>query len=46
VQRTAASKCARCWHHCEEVGASSAHPELCDRCIGNISGPGETRRFA
>jgi isoleucyl-tRNA synthetase len=46
VQRTAAPKCARCWHHCKEVGASSAHPELCGRCIGNISGPGETRRFA
>ncbi|HIP53624.1 MAG TPA: isoleucine--tRNA ligase, partial [Chromatiales bacterium] len=40
------AKCSRCWHHREEVGADPRHPELCGRCISNIEGPGETRRFA
>jgi isoleucyl-tRNA synthetase len=30
-------KCVRCWHHREDVGVHEAHPELCDRCIENIS---------
>jgi isoleucyl-tRNA synthetase len=46
VQRTSAAKCVRCWHHVDDVGRSSEHPELCGRCIGNISGAGETRRYA
>ncbi|MGH8252613.1 MAG: class I tRNA ligase family protein, partial [Steroidobacteraceae bacterium] len=46
VQRSAATKCVRCWHHRDDVGASSEHPELCGRCIGNIEGRGETRRYA
>ena len=46
VQRTVAAKCVRCWHHCDDVGHSSEHPELCGRCIGNLSGPGEMRRYA
>ena len=46
VQRTSAEKCVRCWQHRDDVGASSEHPELCGRCIGNISGHGETRRYA
>jgi isoleucyl-tRNA synthetase len=39
-------KCVRCWHHCEDVGASVEHPELCGRCIENVTGAGEQRRFA
>jgi isoleucyl-tRNA synthetase len=46
VQRTAAPKCVRCWHHREDVGVAGAHPELCGRCVGNVTGPGETRRYA
>jgi isoleucyl-tRNA synthetase len=46
VRRTAAPKCVRCWHHREDVGQTAAHPELCGRCVGNITGPGETRRYA
>jgi isoleucyl-tRNA synthetase len=38
-------KCVRCWHHREDVGSNSEHPELCSRCIENI-GEGEQRRFA
>jgi isoleucyl-tRNA synthetase len=39
-------KCARCWHHREEVGNDEEHPELCGRCIDNIEGAGEQRRYA
>jgi isoleucyl-tRNA synthetase len=44
VRPTAAAKCVRCWHHRADVGAEAAHPELCGRCVGNLSMPGETRR--
>ncbi len=40
------AKCVRCWHHREDVGSSSEHPELCGRCIENVDGAGEPRRFA
>lgn len=40
-------KCARCWHHREDVGSHSEHPELCGRCISNLpEGPGEERLYA
>jgi isoleucyl-tRNA synthetase len=39
-------KCVRCWHHREDVGKHSEHPELCGRCITNVDGGGESRRFA
>jgi isoleucyl-tRNA synthetase len=32
ISKTAFAKCARCWRHRSTVGASAAHPELCDRC--------------
>jgi isoleucyl-tRNA synthetase len=40
------AKCSRCWHRCENIGSDSEHPELCPRCIGNISGEAELRHFA
>ena len=39
-------KCVRCWHHREDVGSHAAHPDLCGRCVENVEGAGETRRFA
>jgi isoleucyl-tRNA synthetase len=39
-------KCVRCWHHREDVGANAEHPELCGRCVDNVTAAGETRRFA
>lgn len=39
-------KCVRCWHHRPEVGANEEHPQLCARCIDNVLGAGEVRRFA
>jgi isoleucyl-tRNA synthetase len=42
---SAAKKCVRCWHKREDVGSSAEHPELCGRCVTNVAGPGEHRRF-
>jgi isoleucyl-tRNA synthetase len=43
---SAHAKCPRCWHHRADVGASAEHPELCGRCVDNVAGDGESRRFA
>lgn len=40
------AKCVRCWHFREDVGQHDEHPELCGRCIDNVEGDGEVRRFA
>jgi isoleucyl-tRNA synthetase len=39
-------KCVRCWHHREDVGTNSDHPELCGRCVENVIGEGEQRNYA
>jgi len=46
VDASRAAKCVRCWHKREDVGSSDRHPQLCGRCVSNLDGPGETRRFA
>jgi isoleucyl-tRNA synthetase len=46
IQPSSFAKCERCWHHNETVGQSSAHAVLCARCIENVEGSGEVRRFA
>jgi isoleucyl-tRNA synthetase len=43
---TPAQKCVRCWHKRPDVGSDARHPELCGRCVNNLEGPGETRRFS
>ncbi len=45
VVRLEDAKCVRCWHRQPEVGSIAAHPELCNRCVENIEGQGETRHF-
>ena len=40
------AKCVRCWHHREDVGTDANHPELCGRCVDNVSGGGERRNYA
>ena len=39
-------KCTRCWHHREDVGAHTEHPQLCGRCVDNVGQAGEVRRYA
>jgi isoleucyl-tRNA synthetase len=45
VKPTTAVKCVRCWHKRPDVGHDARHPELCGRCVSNVEGPGEQRRF-
>ncbi|MCU7798629.1 MAG: isoleucine--tRNA ligase [gamma proteobacterium symbiont of Lucinoma myriamae] len=46
VKASEHTKCVRCWHHHEDVGSHSEHPELCGRCVDNVAGDGEVRHFA
>jgi isoleucyl-tRNA synthetase len=45
IAASEAPKCERCWHHREDVGSHAAHPTLCGRCIENVDGAGEARRW-
>ena len=40
------AKCVRCWHQRADIGVDPNHPELCGRCVENVVGDGEVRRFA
>lgn len=40
------TKCERCWHYRQDVGSVPEHPSLCSRCVSNLVGSGEYRRFA
>jgi isoleucyl-tRNA synthetase len=42
---SSAVKCVRCWHRRDDVGSHAEHPELCGRCVGNVEGSGEDRRW-
>jgi isoleucyl-tRNA synthetase len=42
---SAHGKCVRCWHYRADVGSSGDDPELCGRCVENVNGSGETRRY-
>jgi isoleucyl-tRNA synthetase len=47
AQASTHAKCVRCWHHRADVGTHPDHPQLCGRCVENVSQPaGENRRFA
>jgi isoleucyl-tRNA synthetase len=46
VTPSAHSKCERCWHWRADVGRDPAHAGLCGRCLANLYGAGEPRRFA
>lgn len=46
VAASSYEKCERCWHQNASVGKAVKHPTLCQRCIDNIEGVGEIRRFA
>jgi len=39
-------KCERCWHYREDVGSDANHPTVCGRCVSNLFGSGEARRYA
>ena len=45
LKPTSDPKCIRCWQRRPDVGTNPRHPEICGRCVTNIEGPGEDRRF-
>jgi len=46
VKASKHTKCERCWHHREDVGANKDHPDICLRCVENVQGAGEARIYA
>ena len=46
VTPSEAPKCERCWHYRRDVGQHHEHTGLCGRCVSNLFGAGEARRFA
>jgi isoleucyl-tRNA synthetase len=40
------AKCERCWHYVADVGAHAEHPTICGRCVSNISGKPQARKYA
>ena len=39
-------KCPRCWHYTTDIGQVAEHAEICGRCVTNVAGNGEQRKFA
>jgi len=37
VVKADGTKCVRCWNYRPSVGATAAHPELCDRCVDAVA---------
>jgi isoleucyl-tRNA synthetase len=46
VKPSSNPKCVRCYQLRADVGSNPNHPEICSRCVLNVEGPGEERRFA
>jgi isoleucyl-tRNA synthetase len=46
ISAATGTKCVRCWHIRDDIGTDSTHPELCARCVTNVSGDGEVRHYA
>ena len=46
VTKSSHEKCERCWHRRATVGKDAKHPTLCSRCVDNVDGSGEQRRYA
>lgn len=45
LAKAAGEKCPRCWHYETDIGQHAEHPEICGRCVTNVAGPGEERKF-
>jgi isoleucyl-tRNA synthetase len=40
------AKCERCWHYRADIGKNAQHTTLCARCVSNLEGKNEGRRYA
>lgn len=39
-------KCPRCWHYTTDIGQVAPYADICPRCVSNVAGDGEQRKFA
>ena len=46
VRPSAQKKCERCWHYRADVGSHAEHSTICGRCVSNLFGAGEVRKYA
>jgi len=46
LRKASGEKCPRCWHYTTDIGKVAEHAEVCGRCVTNIAGAGEQRKFA
>jgi isoleucyl-tRNA synthetase len=46
VQASTNKKCDRCWHYRADVGSDAEHSHICGRCVSNLFGAGEHRKYA
>ena len=46
VKASVHTKCERCWHYRADVGSHPDHPTICERCVSNLFGVGEARKYA
>ncbi|WP_087016371.1 isoleucine--tRNA ligase [Thaumasiovibrio subtropicus] len=46
VSASDGEKCDRCWHYVSDVGSIAGHEKICGRCVSNVDGDGEERKFA
>ncbi len=46
VKASKFTKCERCWHYRADVGSHAEHPTICGRCVSNLFGAGEVRKYA
>ncbi|AFJ48395.1 isoleucine--tRNA ligase [Shimwellia blattae] len=46
LQKAEGEKCPRCWHYTTDIGKVAEHADICGRCVTNVAGDGEKRKFA
>jgi len=46
LHKAEGEKCPRCWHYATDIGQNADHPDICGRCVTNVAGAGEERKFA
>lgn len=46
LSKAEGEKCPRCWHYTNDIGQVAEHADICGRCVSNIAGDGEKRKFA
>lgn len=45
LKKAEGKKCLRCWHYRTDLNKNTSYVDICKRCISNMVGQGENRRF-